>query len=270
MERREDGPEAEPIAGSGNERWSARRWSDAVLVAALRRNQPGAFREFFERFAPLITAMARLHRIPASGIDERVTEFLDDAAMRLCMPATPVPRSLAAYLAAAFRRRSFNRKRDLQRRALLRDACATDTGVLTERVVPGAVSENALRTSYGPDLDPPILSPVLERLALELERGLSSDERRVLAWLGQRVPQRQIAEWLGITHGAVRVRIARLRARLRDAASRHIERLDGDERAELARFFRRIDAVGPASLAPPRASPDIRGNRTHAGEDSTQ
>ena len=77
-----------------------------MLVAALRRNEPGAFREFFERFAPLITAMARLHRIAATDVDERVTEFLDDAAMRLWLPTTAVPRSIAAYLAAAFRRRS--------------------------------------------------------------------------------------------------------------------------------------------------------------------
>ena len=241
-----------------------------MLVAALRRNEPGAFREFFERFAPLITAMARLHRIAAPDVDERVTEFLDDAAMRLWLPTTAVPRSIAAYLAAAFRRRSFNRARDLRRRALLRDECAADTASVTERVVASVVSESALRASYGSDLDPPALSPALERLALELERGLSPDERRLLAWLGQRVAQREIADWLGITHGAVRVRVTRLRARLRDAAFRYANRLDGDERAELDRFFRRIDVVGSASLAPPRASPGIRGNRTHAGEDSTQ
>ena len=240
-----------------------------MLIAALRRNQPGAFREFFERFAPLITALARLHRIPATGVDERVMEFLDDVAMRLWLPTTPVPRSLTAYLAAAFRRRSFNRARDVRRRALLRDECAADTGSLAERVVPSAVSESALRTSYGPDLDPPALSPALERLALELERGLSPEERRLLAWLGQRVPQREIADWLGISHGAVRVRVTRLRARLRDAAFRYADRLDGEERAELDRFFRRIDVVSPATLAPPRASPPIRDNRTHAGEDST-
>ena len=270
MERREDGPEAERIAGFGLEGRPARQWSDAVLVAALRRNAPGAFREFFERFAPLIAAIARVHRIAATDVDERVTDFLDDAAMRLCLPTTPVPRSIASYLAAAFRRRSYNRVRDIRRRALLRDECAADAGSLAERVVASAVSESALRTSYGPDLDPPALSPALERLALELERGLSPDERRLLAWLGQRVPQREIAEWLGVTHGAVRVRVTRLRARLRDAAFRYARLLDGDERAELDRFFRRIDVVGSTSLAPPRASPGIRGHRTHAGEDSTQ
>ena len=157
MERREDGPEAERIAGFGLDGRSARRWSDTALVAALRRNEPGAFREFFERFAPLIMAVARLHRIPATDVDERVTEFLDDAAMRLWLPTTPVPRSIAAYLAAAFRRRSFNCARDLRRRALLRDEGAADTGSLAERVVASAVSEDALRTSYGPDLEPPAL-----------------------------------------------------------------------------------------------------------------
>lgn len=268
MERRGDGPEAERISSLALEARSARRWSDAALVGAMRRNDPCAFREFFERFASLLRALARLHRLPASDVDERVTEFLDDAAMRLYLPTTPLPRSLAPYLAAAFRKRSLNRARDHHRRAVLRDGCASEIGALTERVVTTAVSESALRASHGPDADTPVLSHALERLALELERGLTPDERRLLAWLGQRVPQREIAAWLGTTHGAVRVRVTRLRARLRDAAFRHAGQLDGEERAELDRFFRRIDVVVPASLAPPRASPGIRGHRNHQGEEA--
>jgi RNA polymerase sigma factor (sigma-70 family) len=267
VERREDGPEAQQPSSLEDGAGPLRRWSDAALVAAMRRNERGAFREFFERFAPLIAALARSHRLPATDPDERTIEFLDDVALRLCLPTTALPRSLAAWLAASFRRRSLNGARDIRQRRRLRDGCAIDTGGFAERVVSSAVSENAVRSSYGPATDAATLSPALERLALELEHGLSPDERRLLAWLGQRVPQREIAAWLGTTHGALRVRVTRLRARLRDAAFRHADRLAGDERAEIDRFFRRIDVVVPVTLAPPRASPGISGNRNPAVED---
>jgi RNA polymerase sigma factor (sigma-70 family) len=236
----------------------------------MRRNESGAFREFFERFAPLLAAFARVHPLPGSDAAERVTEFLDDAAMRLCLPSTTLPQSLASYLAVSFRRRSLNGVRDLQRRVRLRDEYALDAGNPLERVVASVVSESALRSGYGPEPETPPLAQAIERLAAELERGLSVDERRLLGWLGQRVPQREIAAWLGTTHGALRVRVTRLRARLRDAALRYADRLDGDERAEIDRFFRRIDVAAPTSLAPPRASSPIRGPSTPAVEDRHQ
>ena len=221
------------------------RWSDAELVSAMRRNEAGAFHEFFTRFAPLIAALARARRLPNAGLTERVNEFLDDSAMRLSrLPSAP-PASLAAYLAASFRRRDHNRVRDLRCREELRDAYAVEAGGGSERAIPDTTSEDAVRISHGPAWERPSLSPAIERLALALEEGLSDAERQLLAWLGARVPQREIATWLGVTHGAIRVRITRLRARLRDAALRHVFRLDGGERAELARFFRRVDIEIP-------------------------
>ena len=110
----------------------------------------------------------------------------------------------------------------------------------SERVVSTASSDDALRASRGPGVEDQSLAPAIERLALELERDLTADERQILAWLSQRVPQRQIAEWLGITHGAARVRVARLRARLTAAAVRHADRTEGPERTELDRFFGRL------------------------------
>ena len=270
MERPEEGAAAQRPAGIAHDGEPPRRWTDAALVAAMRRNQPGAFREFFERFSPLIAAVARRHRIPATDPDERMIEFLDDAAMRLCLPTTPLPRSLAGYLAASFRRRSLNGVRDLRRRMLLRDERALDIGGLAQRVIPGAVSENAVNATYGPGIDAPALAPAIERLALELERGLSASERRLLGWLGQRVPQREIAVWLGTTHGALRVRVTRLRAALRDAAFRHASSLDGDERAEIERFFRRVDIVVPTSLAAHGPRSRSRGTRNPAVEDQHQ
>ena len=270
MERPEDGAAAQRPAGIEHHREPPRRWTDAALIAAMRRNEQGAFREFFERFAPLITALARLHRIPATDPGERMTEFLDDAALRFCLPTTPLPRSLAAYLAASFRRRSLNGTRDLRRRMRLTEECALDLGGVAQRVIPTTVSESAVAATYGPGSDAPALAPAIERLALELERGLSTDDRRLLGWLGQRVPQREIATWLGTTHGALRVRVTRLRAQLRDAAFRHANSLDGDERAEIERFFRRVDIVVPTSLAPRAPRSRSRGNRNPAVEDQHQ
>ena len=221
------------------------RWSDAELVAAMRRNEAGAFREFFARFAPLVTAMARARRMPADVLAERVGEFLDDAAMRLSRLVSPPPTALAAYLAASFRRRDYNHVRDLRCRERLRDAYAVDAGAGSERAILSATSEDAVRTSHGPGWEGAALAPAIERLALVLEEGITDDERQLLAWLGARVPQREIALWLGVTHGAIRVRITRLRARLRDAAMRHAFRLEGTERAELARFFRRAEIEIP-------------------------
>ncbi len=245
----------------------ARRWSDAALVGAMRRNVHGAFREFFERFAPLIGALARIHRVPATDPEERMTEFLDDAVVRLCLPATPLPRSLVAYLAASFRKRSLNDVRDLRTRMRLGDDHALEVGGLAQRVMPTVVSESAIRATYAPGTDAPALAPSIERLALELERGLSLDDRRLLGWLGQRVPQREIAVWLGMTHGALRVRVTRLRSRLREAAFRHANQLDDGERAEIDRFFRRVDIVVPTSLAPREPRPGKRGNSNPAVED---
>ena len=270
VERPEDGAEAQRPAGIEQGGEPPRRWTDAALVAAMRRSERGAFREFFERFAPLITALARLHRIPATDPEERMLEFLDDAALRFCLPTTPIPRSLAAYLAASFRRRSFNVMRDLRRRMHLGEERALDLGGLAQRVIPTAVSESSVAATYGPTPDAPALAPAIERLALELEGGLSPDDRRLLGWLGQRVPQREIAVWLGTTHGALRVRVTRLRAVLRDAAFRHASSLDGDERAEIERFFRRVDIVVPTSLAPRGPRSRSRGNCNPAVEDQHQ
>jgi len=53
------------------------------------------------------------------------------------------------------------------------------------------------------------------------------------------VPQSVIAEWLGMTHGAVRNRVMRLRARLKDATLQHAASFTGRERVEIEDFFRR-------------------------------
>ena len=260
VEQLEDRGEGTGANGSGLEGTEPARWTDAHLVAAMRCNEPGAFREFFARFAPLVTALGRMRGSPCMELSERVTDFLDDAALRLCRVSTPVPRTLAGWLTAAFRRRDLNSARDRRCRERLREQYSADAGGPSERVVLSASSEDAVRTSHGPGWEGPALAPAIEHLALALERGLSTEERQLLAWLAARVPQREIAVWLGASHGATRVRITRLRARLRDAALRHAYRLDGPDRAELTRFFRRVDIVMPPLVLQAPRSTDGRSN----------
>ena len=252
MKRLNDLPKSAEGGEAPNDSPPDRRWSDAALVEGMRRNEPGSFREFFERFQPLVAALARVAPIAEAEREERIVEFLDDAALRLSVVSATVPRSIAAYLAASFRRRTLNGARDRRCRERLRHAYAADAGASSERVVASASSESAIRASHGPGWEPGALAPAIERLALELERGLTVEERQMLAWLAQRVPQREIASWLGITHGALRARVTRLRARLSDAAVRYAFRIDGSDRAELDRFFKRIDiSTGRATASSP-------------------
>ena len=118
--------------------------------------------------------------------------------------------------------------------------------------VGGSVSQAALRESQGPGADRTPASTAVERLASMVEEGLTAEEELILSWVSRWVPQSDIAEWLGITHGAARNRVMRLRARLKDVALQHAATFTGRERSELADFFRRTFAT----------TRDAQGNRT--------
>jgi len=101
------------------------------------------------------------------------------------------------------------------------------------------VSEASIRASAGPAAEAPPLSPVLERLSRIIDAGITDDERQILRWVSASIPQRLIAEWLGITHNAARVRVLRLRERLIELALRDAGPWRPGERQELYEFFRR-------------------------------
>jgi len=63
----------------------------------------------------------------------------------------------------------------------------------------------------------------------------------MLICVERHLPLREIAEQLGITYAAVRVRLHRLRERFRKLAIEHVRTLKSDERHELERFFRRAE-----------------------------
>jgi len=101
------------------------------------------------------------------------------------------------------------------------------------------VSEASIRASAGPAAESPPLSPVLERLSRIIDAGITDEERQILRWVSASIPQRLIAEWLGITHNAARVRVLRLRERLIEVALRDSGPWRPGERQELYEFFRR-------------------------------
>jgi DNA-directed RNA polymerase specialized sigma24 family protein len=224
------------------------------LVAGMRRDEPEAYNEFFRCFRPLLIAEARRLRVQPALCREMVDECLDDVAMRLRRYTTPIPRSLAPYLVRALRIHRLAQRRSERRRADgERDGETSDDDPAAP--LASSLSQAALRASAGPDGERTPASAALERLASMIEEGLSEEEELILSWVSRWVPQSDIADWLGITHGAARNRIMRLRARLKEVALQHAATFTGRERLELADFFRRTFATAR----------DVNGNRTEPG-----
>jgi RNA polymerase sigma factor (sigma-70 family) len=214
------------------------------LVAAMRRDDPNAYRHFFRCYRPLPLGEARRLQIQPALRDEIVDECLDDVAMRLRRPTSRVPSSLAPYLVRALRLHHLAQRRVERRRSSdERDAAASDV-TLSGAAVVSTVSEATIRASAGDYAERHLGSTALERLASMVEEGLSDDEELILSWVSRWVPQRQIAQWLGISHGAVRNRVMRLRARLKDVALHHAVSFVGRDRDALAAFFRRTLGTG--------------------------
>lgn len=219
---------------------------DRELIARVRQLDPAALRAFFMRFHPLLMREARVFRVPFGLREELVTECLDDAAVALIRHTTPIPRSLPGHLLTAFRHDVLNARRNEGRRDVRNRTAVREGSAPHEWIIPETASEHALRSSEGPDDNERLLAPVLDRLASVLDEGLSSEERDLLTWVGQRIPQRTIAGWLGLSYGAVRTRVLRLRERLRQAAMRHAGQSSAEERIALQCFFRRT--ATPPSL----------------------
>lgn len=159
----------------------------------MRTDESGAFEEYFERFAPMLRIEASRLRIQPALREEAVVECLEETAMALIKPAAATPSSLSGYLVVAIRRKHFNRLR-AERRRERREREAAEQG------------------SDGPDTPPDDAARVL---GLRLLDRLDEQERQLVAWMGEQVPLREVAQWLGISHAAARQRVTRLRAKLR-------------------------------------------------------
>jgi len=226
---------------------AARRAADRALVARLRVRDEAAYREFFLQHRGLLLELARRDGVRTDRREEIVGDFMAAIAMKLARPRSAVPESLAAYVATSFRHHLIDRARAASVRGdVLREALSErDSG---EQVVASLSSESALHES-SPGERGLALSPVLRALLRHIENETSEDERRLLRWLAEHVPQRQIAEWIGITHGAARLRVMRLRARLRESVLDHAGRLPPSERDEVMRLLGRADFDGASIVS---------------------
>jgi len=209
----------------------------------MRRGEQTAVQAFVSRFYPLLHGYSQRPSFPGADRDEFIGELLDDLAIQLMRPSAPTPQNLRLHVITAFRRRFLTLKRDRARRQRVIDEAAFDVALENDLTSASdgiaGCSHETMRASRAPDVNPPTLPGVLERLARALNEKLTPEERHLLAAVAENVPQRQIATWLGISHVVARKRLQRLRARLNQAAMQHANSLPPDEARELARFLRR-------------------------------
>ena len=231
---------------------STRYPTSARLLAAIHRREESAIKELFLLYAPLLRDQARRMGIDTDERDEVVTTLLDDVVLHL-MENALAPRHLARYLVAALRNRARNYHRDSQRRRLTQDAAYLEVGVARQRIVAESQSSYGIRAGLGADDDGSMqLRSAIAKLAQYSARDLTPDEMTMMVGVGRHMPLRDMAEQLGITYGAARVRLHRLRERFRKLAIRYMATLKPDEKREIERFFRRAEVRLVAS--PPEKS----------------
>jgi RNA polymerase sigma factor (sigma-70 family) len=256
-------------------RW--RTTSNAELVAAVRQGKFEALREFYARFEPLLARHAARAGISLERWEDDAHDVLCDVVLALIAESADARgktrddvRDIHAYIQRAFRNRMLSARRSAARRS--------SDAATSERMVLATCSEGAVRASGGyDDGAASTLSPAIARLATVLGAELTEGERQMLTWVGNAVPMREIAAWLGISYCAAKVRLSRLRSRLRVRALRHVSECEGAERGELVEFFRRSsgDAGGTrymksediaAALQSRTAEPDRAGGGSHGGD----
>jgi len=236
---------------------SMRKAGDAVkdydIVVAMRRGEAVAFEHYIERFHRILLDYARRAGVAASERDEMVSELLDDVAIQLITRSAPLPQNPRMYLLAALRHKLLNRKRGSERRRRVVSEAAraayADRDPSAGESAAGC-SEEMLRASHGPEWEGAPLPRVLERLAGRLSEALGDVERQLLVAVAENIPQREIAEWLGVSYAVARKRLERLRARLTDVAMQYANTLEPDDARELQRFFHRCRArIGARAIA---------------------
>lgn len=187
-----------------------RRAEDVALLVALRRGDERAYLTFAHRFTPLLLDQARRLGVDRAERESVVTEFLDDLIIKLTTMQAPA--SLPTFLVTAFR----NHVSDVRRSAAVRErhdaaACELQGDV---HIVRDACSEYMLHASRPADEDVHDPSVGARALVQAVLQRCTADERRLLVWRAHRVPLREIATWLDISHDAAKQRVSRLRARL--------------------------------------------------------
>ncbi|HEX7981821.1 MAG TPA: hypothetical protein VF461_24660 [Gemmatimonadaceae bacterium] len=234
---------------------------DYDIVVAMRRGESASFEQYVERFHHILLDYARRAGVPAAERDELVGELLDDVAIQLMTRSGALPQNPRMYLLSALRHRLLNRKRGRERRQrVVSEAARAAFGDVhtDDRESAAGCSEDLLRASRGPAWESASLPRAIERLSGRLSEALSPDERQLLVAVAENIPQREIAEWLGVSYAVARKRLERLRARLTEVAMQYVNTLEPDDARELQRFFHRCRArIGARTIAvgAPRAAP---------------
>jgi RNA polymerase sigma factor (sigma-70 family) len=198
-------------------------------------------RELFVLYAPLLRDQARKMSIPSGEHDELVTTLLDDVVLHLIEAQSP-PRELARYLVSSLRNRARNRHRDWIRQKTTDASAYAEYGDARQKIVAECHSEYGLRASQSSDADSEIpLRSAIAKLAAKSASELSQEEIVIIVGIGRHVPLRDLAEQLGMSYGAARVRLSRLRERFTRLALQYVATLENVEKREIERFFRRAD-----------------------------
>jgi hypothetical protein len=109
-----------------------------------------------------------------------------------------------------------------------------------QKLVAECHSEYGVRTTRAPGSDEGgHLHGAIVKLAEWSALALREDELALMVGVGRHVPLRDLAAQAGITYGAARVRVHRLRERFRKLVLQHVTSLEAEERHEVERFLRR-------------------------------
>ena len=230
----------------GADRTGAARRSDAgdrALLEAIRRDDASAIAQFIERMTPLLVDAARRAGIAGADRETLVVEFLDDIVLQLMHG--PLPASPAGFATTAFRHRLSDLARaDAARHRRDVDDCVAVGG---EPTVAAACSDYTRRVVHAPDADDDsadaCMRVVVREFLVRLTSDCTDDDRDLLIAVSNRIPLRDCAAWLGISHAATRQRIARLRTRLRVGALAQLATLAPHDRAIVARLLVRTGVL---------------------------
>lgn len=219
-----------------------RQLSDRALIDAMRESAPEAWHEFMARFRPLLIRYGSRTGMDRVECEAAVEQVLEESALRWAVDGAAPPENMAGYLLRAlnFHRRTLERdaKRREERYHRAAEPDQPDGAILS------LCSEASVRYSAGStdDNEDPTQG-ALERLCSLLRQSLGEEDSKILAQLADGLPQREIAEELGLTYEAGRKRIQRLCARVRAVVPTIARQLSSTDRAHLERVLRRLQPV---------------------------
>lgn len=170
--------------------------------------------ELFVLYAPLLRDEAKKMSVPIGERNQLVDTVLDDVVLHLAEVTLP-PRQLTTYVVGALRNRVRSAHRDSERSRASDESRYGEYGDTDERIVAECHSEYGMRVSRAPDSESASsLRIAIKKLADRSACELSKEELILMVGVGRDIPVRDLAEQLGVTYGAARVKITRLRERL--------------------------------------------------------